>query len=72
MSYSDQTSGENLSRGHYQTVPRDFKPLILPSTPQVKRKESILKGVAMLMLVKRIAMDFIDEQYSHLKQRNKR
>ena len=50
MSYSDQTRGENLSRGHYQTIPRDFKSLDLPA-PRAKRKERTLRGVVVLILV---------------------
>ncbi len=67
MSYSDQTSGENLSRGHYQTAPRDFKQLNLPLRPQAKRKEKMLRR-----LLKRAIIGFVGEKYTHSKQRNKR
>lgn len=75
MRYSDQTNGESLSRGHYQTVPRDFKPLNLPPDPHAKRKENILWGLAVLIFIKRATMDFIDvrsyKNHAYLKQRYK-
>ena len=68
MKYSDQRSGENLSRGHYQTASRDFKRLKLPLTAKDTRKEKGVTVIAILMLAKQILGG---EKHNHIKQRNK-